>query len=732
LITKTPDESLVPKATAKEKLLEGTPVDVLENNEPTEEDYVPEGFETREAFLKDMREEYLADVSFDKANRDEAIKDKQFAAGEHWDPADLAARQGLPCLTIDTIPQFTAQIVGDWRESRKGIKVVPSNDEDTDVANIRGDIIRAIEMESRASRVYDSAFESMIQCGDGALRVAVEYARDDVFDQNIRIKDVEDALSCVWDRYSFDPTGRDAKRVFVDDRIPIKEFNKKYPEKTPDMLMGGETSLARTLDNNWGDHESYRVTEYWRLIKRRRMLAMFQTGQVFEVTKDNASELTEKYGMPTKTRVAWVSFAQMHLCTGFEILEGPFEYRLNRLPIVRMSGRVVNVGGRRIRHGIIRAMKDPARMKDFWRSIAMEQLAYSPKAKFMVTESAVEGREDTLRRAHLTRDPLLIFPDEAVFGQNVIPVPPPPVQSALLNEAQINAQDMKDVTGIHDASLGVRSNETSGRAIQARQREGDIAALTYFDNGNAAVLEVGDVINQLFPIIFDATRILRRIGEDGAVKFQKINDPFDPNSVDLSVGIYDVALTTGSSYSTKRVEAAQSMMDAVQVFPQLMQIAGDYIVKAQNWEGASEIADRIRKSLPENLLSEEEKQERGDTPPTMTPEQIQQGQMRLQELEEKVKSMEADKSISIEKLKIDYYNAETLRIKALSDHDVDANNQSMQAVRTIIDGARNLDEQEIRLASLAAKYEQQQQQQQQLSAPAGPDIMASPAGPPAI
>src|SRR3546814_17648701 len=98
---------------------------------------------------------------------------------------------------------------------------------------------------------------------------------------------------------------------------------------------------------------------------------------------------------------------------------------------------------------------------------------------------------------------------------------------------------MKDVSGIHDASLGIRSNEVSGRAISARQREGDIASLTFYDNGNAALLEAGDVINQLIPQVYDGTRVIRRIGEDETMKFQRVNDPMDPNSIDLSIGQFD-------------------------------------------------------------------------------------------------------------------------------------------------------------------------------------------------
>ena len=149
-----------------------------------EKKYVPEGFKTVEDFLEDMREEYRLDLDFDRDNRTAALEDKKFAVGEQWDPIVLQARQGLPCLVINSVPQFTAQLVGDWRENKHGIKVVPSEDGDEEIASIRGDLIRAIQTESKATRVYNNAFESMVTCGDGAYRVAVEYARTDVFDSH--------------------------------------------------------------------------------------------------------------------------------------------------------------------------------------------------------------------------------------------------------------------------------------------------------------------------------------------------------------------------------------------------------------------------------------------------------------------------------------------------------------------------------------------------------------------
>lgn len=627
--------------------------------------YAPEGFKTAEEYLKDMRETYALDLEADRENREEAAEDKKFAAGEQWDPKVLELRTGLPCLVINQVPQFTAQLVGDWRQNRNGIKVVPSENGDTNVAAVREDLVRAIEDRSRATRVYDSAFESMIQCGDGAFQIGVDYAADDVFDQDIMIKPIDDPLAVVWDRMSIDPTGRDANHCFVDEAYPKKEFDTLWPDTETAELS---TSYQRDLTlGGWVDTDIVRVTSHWRMIYRDRLLYLMENGSIHAIDEDTEmDDLIKNHGKPVRSRIAPCAYAQMHLVTGYKILSGPYEYKLSRLPVIRMTGRVINVSGRRVRHGLVRFMKDPVRLRNFWRSVAAEQLGYAPKAQWIAPESAVEGREEDFRKAHLSRDPLLVYNDDATAPPQRIA--PPPMEAALLNEAAVNTQDMKDVTGIHDASLGIRSNETSGKAIMARQREGDVASITYYDNGNAALLEGGDVVNQLIGQIYDATRIIRVIGQDEASRLVKINDPADPTSPDLAVGKYDVAITTGPSYTTRRLEAADAMMNAVQVWPQLIQTAGDLIAKAQDWPGSQELAERLRKTIPPQLL-EGEKDENGqpiEAKPQIPPElqqQIMEGQQKLQEQEQELQQLKGDRTVEALKLQIDQYNAETARMK---------------------------------------------------------------------
>jgi hypothetical protein len=631
--------------------------------------YAPEGFKDQEEYLADLRETYEMDLLGDDENRRAAMDDKRFVAGEQWDPEVLQQRKGLPNLIINTIPQFTAQLVGDWRENRNAVKVLPAESGDKDIADIRSDLIRSIETKSRADRVYDSAFESMVQCGDGGFRVGVQYTSEDVFDQDIVLQPIDDALSIVWDRLSIDPTGRDADHCFVDDLVPTKEFNRRWPDAKPSDL--NNKYYKDLYGRGWIDTNTVKVTEHWRMIERKRLLGLYQDGSIHVIEGSKIDEIESKHGKLVKTRMAPCKYAQMHLVTGYQILAGPFEWKLSRLPIIRMSGRVVSVGDRRVRFGLVRFMKDNVRLRNFWRSVAAEQLGYAPKAQWIAPESAVDGREDAFRKAHLTRDPLLIYNDDATAPPERLN--PPEIQAAILQEAALNAQDMKDVTGIHDASLGIKSNETSGRAIMARQREGDVASLTYYDNGNAAVLEAGDVMNQLISQIYDGTRIIRIIGEDESTKFVNINDPSDPESPNLAIGLYDVAITSGPSYTTRRLEAADAMMQAVQVYPEIMQIAGDLVVKAQDWPGAEELSERLQKTIPPQFLSDKEKKEMGQEAPNMQAIMQQQGEMQqaVQQGMEKLKQLEQENQLlklkaadQSEKLRLEAYKAETDRLEA--------------------------------------------------------------------
>lgn len=583
----------------------------------------PEGYETPDAFIEEARTRFQEAVDFDRENRDAGIEDSRFAAGEQWDEGARAARVGRPCLVINRLPQFIAQVVGDIRINRPAIRVRPAEDADKDLAEVREGLIRAIERDCDAQGVYASAGQSQVTCGIGNFRVSLKYAGEMAFDRDLAIERIADPFAVAWDPLSIEPTGKDARYCFVTDEVPRKDFEEEYPDKMPSHL---ETSAAHR--EGWITKDTVRVTEYWRIVNKPMEIARLADGKIVEASK-----------VPPGIQVLEVrkssrKYACMYLITGQEILEGPFEWPIDRLPIFRVQGWEINIGTKRVRFGLVRWAKDAQRMLNYWRSVAAETLAMAPKGKWLVHDSVPEDYEDDYRNAHTSSDPLLRWGG----GNRPEYSPPPAMPAALLQEAALNSQDLKDVTGLHDASLGARSNETSGRAILARQKEGDVANYIYHDNLTAAISEAGRVVNDMIKVVYDTPRTIRIVGEDESTKVQKVNDPNNPDSLSLDQGRFDVAVETGPSYSTKRAEAAESLIQFMQAVPQVGQVAADLVAKAMDWPMADVLSERLKKTVPPQILEGED----GEEPKQPSPQEMQAMQMQQQAAQAEVQQKIAE------------------------------------------------------------------------------------------
>jgi len=543
---------------------------------------------------KEVREKWKDAEDSDKDNREEMIIDLKFEAGEQWDERVREYRENgdrdfpLPCLTINQIPQFIGQVVGDRRANQTSIKVIPREDGDKEIAEVRSELIRAIEHQSKAQRVYSQAFGQAVSCGIGNFRVDLEYAYEDAFERDLFINAIPNPMAVLWDAMAADPTGRDAKYCFVTEKMKPEAFKNEYPDAVAPTMFDPEIR-----EDGWLADDCVRVAEYWQLEERDREIALFLDNSVQDITDRDPEEvkplLWRDSNNQPRMRTSKCRYATMVVTNGQEELSDPFELKIPRIPIVRVMGREVWIGDRRVRYGLTRFARDPQRLKNYWRSVVAELLMGAPRANFIAQNSAIAGREDDWANT-------LIFNDGAempmpITTQNL---------AAFVNEAAMCAQDMKDVTGLHDASLGIGGNETSGIAIQRRQNEGDIASIGYHDNMNAAMQEAGEIINALIPVVYDTARTIRVMGDDDSVRLLRINDPnFQPNELvneqyDLSKGRYDVMISTGPTHETRRQEAAAGMIEFARSSPGVVEMAGDLIAKAQDWPLADQFAERLK------------------------------------------------------------------------------------------------------------------------------------------
>ena len=651
--------------------------------------------------LNTMRSRFTMAVSAYSESREDELDDLRFAAGSpdnQWQwPADVLATRGSvqgqtinarPCLTINKLPQHVKQVTNDQRQNRPSGKVIPADDKaDIEVAEIFDGIVRHIEYISDADVAYDTACENQVTYGEGYIRLLTEYCYDDSFEQDIRIARVRNSFSVYMDPTIEDPCGSDAEWCFITQDLTADEYERQFPDASPVSTMMqrgvGDQSLSP-----WISEKTVRIAEYFYVEHTPGRLNLYH-GDVSAMENSPEDRQMKQMGMkPIKTRIVDQKKIKWCKTNGFEFIEER-DWAGKWRPVIRVVGNEWEVDGRLYVSGLIRNAKDAQRMYNYWVSQEAEMLALAPKAPFIGYGGQFEGYENQWKTANTTNWPYLEVNPDVTDGQGgVLPLPqrsqPPMASSGLLQAKAGASDDIKSTTGQYDTSLGATSNERSGRAILAREKQSDTGTYHYVDNLARAIRYGTRQIIDLIPKIYDTKRIARIIGVDGTADHAEL-DPEQPEPVkkivdqagvvikkiyNPSVGKYDVCVTTGPSYMTKRQESLEAMSQLLQGNPELWAVAGDLFIKNMDWPGAEEMAERFKKSMDPKLLADE------DDPALKAAEQKMQAMgQELDQLHGMLqnvqKSYEA-KTLENEHFKADIqaFDAETKRLTALASASV--------------------------------------------------------------
>ena len=633
------------------------------------------------AAYSDSRKDELDDLRFRAASPDNQWQ---------W-PADVLATRGSvqgqtinarPCLTINKLPQHVLQVTNDQRQNRPSGKVIPADDKaDVEVAEIFNGLVRHIEYISDADVAYDTACDNQVTFGEGYFRILTEYCDDTTFEQDLRIGRIRDSFSVYMDPTIQDPCGSDAEWCFINQELTKEDYEREFPNAAP--LSSLQYGVGDGQLNTWINQDTVRIAEYFYIEHESKKLNQYHSGITAMVGSPGAKQ-AEMMGLkPLKTRNVDVRTVKWCKTNGFEVLEMR-DWAGKYIPVIRVIGNEFEIEGRMYVSGLVRNAKDAQRMYNYWVSQEAEMLALAPKAPFIGYGGQFEGYEQQWKTANVNNWPYLEVNPDVTDGQgNMLPLPqrsqPPMASSGLLQAKAGAADDIKSSTGQYDSSLGATSNERSGRAILAREKQADTGTYHYVDNLARAIRYATRQLVDLIPKIYDTQRIARIIGLDGETD-QAMIDPTQPMPVkkiqdergivikkiyNPNVGRYDVAVTTGPSYMTKRQESLDAMAQLLQGNPQLWQVAGDLFIKHMDWPGAQEMAARFAKTIDPKLLFDNDDpalQAANQQMQAMAQEMEQMHQM----LQNVSQSMEAQE-IQVKEFdsQVKAYDAETKRISAV-------------------------------------------------------------------
>lgn len=598
-------------------------------------------------------------------NRKTAEEDIEFAReGKQWPKniVDQRTAEDRPILTINKMPAFIRQVVNDARMNKPSIKVHPADSgADPETADLLNGLIRNIEYTSNADVAYDTAIESAVSGGFGYWRVGIDYSYHDSFDLDLSIRRVANPFSVYGDPNSLEADSSDWMNAFVVERFTKAQFAAKYGKKN-DTVTNWDNDEA-WQEQGWREGDERLVAEWWNRTEEDAKVLQFldtRSGQtrVFTEAQVEADEdiqfaLHAGFMEFKRERDAKLFKVKQRIMSGAEVIQER-DWPGCYIPIIPVYGDEINIKGKRLFRSLIHPAIDAQRMFNYWRTTSTELVALSPRVPYIGPEGFASGDEnwDT---ANTRSHPYL------EYKGGIAPARQPldsGVAAGALQEALNASDDMKAIMGVYDASLGARSNETSGRAIMARQREGDVSTFHFIDNLSRAIRHTGRVLIDLIPHVYNEERIVRVMGEDGTPETMKVNAPYqqvDPKTQqpmvdeqgqaimalhDLSTGKYDVTVTTGPSFTTRREEAAFQMTEMIRALPASAPIIGKHLAKNLDWPGADEIAEEL------------EAMSQPQIPPEMQ-QMIEQGKEQIAKLTEENQQLKMDRSIDEAKLQAD-------------------------------------------------------------------------------
>lgn len=567
-----------------------------------------------EEFLVEVREKFELAATRERLNREEALNDLRFARlGEQWPESvrrqrDLEAR---PCLTINRLPAFIRQVVNDARQNKPGITVHPADSHaDVATAHIIEGLIRNIEVTSDADVAYDTALESAVTGGFGYFRINTRYASDDSFDQDIVIERIANPFTVYGDPYSEAADSSDWNCAFVATQMSRDAFAAKYKGK---QAVDWDGLGYRGLPSPWMDGDQIMVCEYWRReVVESRLVALSNGESVgADIHAARAAEWAAAgivaVGAPRIIRTHKVT---QYLLSGAELLE-TVEWPGRYIPIVPVYGEEVNIEGERHFRSLVRDAKDAQQEHNYWRSTAAETIALAPRAPFIGPVGAFKtainkwNRVNDSSQAFIEYDGPIAPQRQGFTGPDV----------GAMQQALAASDDMKAIMGLYDASLGQRSNETSGVAIGARQRQGNVATFHFIDNLTRAIRHAGRILIDLIPSVYSTERVIRVLGEDMKPAAHRIG-PAMPQAqplgqqqgaqeegqaaiariYDLGAGKYDLTVKAGPPFASQREAARAEIVEIIRSVPGSAAVLGPMYLRNSDWVGAEQAANRIEQA----------------------------------------------------------------------------------------------------------------------------------------
>lgn len=563
---------------------------------------------------------------------------------------EVLADRGQSPLVFNLIHTSVNWVLGSQRRSTMDYRILARNKDGVQSAERKTQLIKHVSDGNHFEHETNTAFASAVKAGIGWLETG-EGSGDDTTKVLMRSEN--------WRSMLYDSTGirydlEDARYIMrtkwldADIALGLWGHRRGFIERS----VSDSTSGLLTTDDlgddpmDFAENEQFngralsytahrdrvRVMEVWfkRMVPDAKVLKGGQfSGEIFDPwSPGHVQEYNEGRAF-ISTRPRQVVHCAIMTDSGLlDVRRSP--YRHNRYPFTPVWGY------RRARdnmpYGLIRGLRDIQR--DLNRRAA-KALHHLSTTRVLVQEGAVSDLEELRNEA--------ARPDAVITYKPGMPAPQistdTNIASAHVDMMSRDAQMIQQVSGVTDENLGRKTNATSGKAILARQDQGQLATSMFFDNLRLSRALHGEKSLINIEQYYTEEDQIRVTDARGNPDYVAINNGDESNAIanfkaDFIISEEDWRATAKQAQAEQLLDLASKLAATA---PQMVVGIMDLIVESMDVPNASELVRRIR-----SVTGQEDPDADPNNP---TPEMQEKAQAKAMQLEMEGRAAQAELAI---------------------------------------------------------------------------------------
>jgi hypothetical protein len=670
-----------------------------------------------------------------------------FVLGQQWtdDEEDemIKTFRKVP-LQANHLSAMSNSMSGEQQQNTPQLQVVPMTNCDDETAKLRELIVKDIVFSTPATTTYQVSGQQAFIGGYSAFCVDTEYTHSKSFELDITHRYFKDATRTYFDLGAETINKTDGLHSGYITRLTRPKFRQVYgkelEEKISKTMSPSQTQEEIALavqpsDGDdpftWADNDAITIIDHFERKYEKDTLYKLSNGNILNqeemdelIEKSSGMDTPDMYGnvmneenseimqgedqeegqeiAPANLDPEFMTLFQdgqpvrivdkrdskrykiVHYKIAGDYILEESEFPSEQLPLIFVDqNSYYDKDGKQICRSFFGDCKDTQRYINYLRTQSAYILKVSRYDQWIGSKKNVQGLDTQRNWKDPNNTQGMLTYDESPSGAKPEQVHPPELSVSLFQQYELAVEDLYRTTGLYPTRMGNEGNEVSGKAIDARTRQGSYATYVAFNSINRAIATGGEIVNEMIPRVYDSERVIALMTPDEGMKNITINKQADEYGElienDIRKGTYQVRLKPGPSYEGQKQEALMSLQQVLQADPRTFELIADLYAENLPLMNTIEIKNRLKTMVPKQILEAGKTgkmpyETGGDAP---TPEQqemaLQQQQMQMQtqfkqqELQLKQQELELKKQEIMMEAQFRIQELETERLQAATE-----------------------------------------------------------------